>query len=212
MTIQARPVTAANMAIALALLRQEKVIAIPTDTVYGVAADAYSDVAVARLYTVKRRPRYKAIALLLSGPEQLSAVAKDFPAEAMLLARQFWPGGLTLIVPALPGLSGLVTAGSPGVGCRVPDHPVPRYLARELGHPLAATSANISGQPDPLTATEVIAQLQDQIPLVLDGGALSAGLPSTVVDCLVSPPQVLRAGAISLDLLRQVIPGIELAQ
>lgn len=208
MPVQALPITSHTLATALALLRRGEVIAIPTDTVYGVAADATSDIAVARLFTVKRRPRDKPIALLLSGPEQLSAVAADMPEEALLLAREFWPGGLTLVVPAQAGISKLVTAGSPGVGCRVPDHVVPRQLARELGHPLAATSANISGQPDPLTAAEVMAQLGDTIPLLLDGGPVRAGVPSTVIDCLVSPPRVLRSGAIPLERLRQVVPGI----
>jgi tRNA threonylcarbamoyl adenosine modification protein (Sua5/YciO/YrdC/YwlC family) len=183
---------------ALAFLRDGEVIALPTDTVYGVAVDGLNPYAIEKLYAVKARPMDKAIPLLLASPGDLSRVVVEIPEGARILANAFWPGALTLVVRARETVPLVLRAEGDTVAVRVPDHPVPRQLARMLGHPLAATSANISGERDPSTAREVEAQLGGRISLILDGGAVGTGLPSTVVDCTVAPPRVLRVGALAV--------------
>ncbi len=196
---------------ALALLAQGEVIAIPTDTVYGVAADGLNPMAIGRLYAAKDRPRDKAIPLLLASPEDLGQVAAHLPTGAHLLARRFWPGALTLVVQARSHIPAILRAEGDSVAVRVPDHPTPRELARRLGRPLAATSANISGRSDPSTPQEVLEQLGDRIPLILDGGRVGGGVPSTVIDFSVEPPRVLRVGALPVSELEMTL-GMELAR
>ncbi len=193
------------LAAALALLERGEVIAIPTDTVYGVAADGMNAAAIEKLYEVKDRPRDKAIPLLLSSAGDLALVASVVPPGARMLAERFWPGGLTLVLPARSEVPAVLRADGNSVAVRVPDHPVPRELARTLGRPLAATSANISGGADPSSAEEVLAQLDGRILLVLDGGPVGRGVPSTVVDFSSSSPRVLRAGTLGLETLEQVL-------
>lgn len=192
---------------AVSLLRGGSVIAHPTDTVYGVAADAGNADAVARLYAVKRRPRDKAIPLLLADAADLDRVADRISETAHMLAEQFWPGGLTIVVPAAGWLPEVLLAGGDTVAVRLPDHTVPRELARRLGRPLAATSANISGQPSPVTAGDVAEQLGDRIPLVLDAGPAPGGVASTVIDLTSDRPRILRDGAISRDELAPWLDG-----
>lgn len=192
---------------AVSLLRGGNVIAHPTDTVYGVAADAGNADAVARLYAVKRRPRDKAIPLLLADAADLDRVADRISETAHMLAEQFWPGGLTIVVPAAGWLPEVLLAGGDTVAVRLPDHTVPRELARRLGRPLAATSANISGQPSPVTAGDVAEQLGDRIPLVLDAGPAPGGVASTVIDLTSDRPRILRDGAISRDELAPWLDG-----
>lgn len=186
---------------AVSLLRAGRVIAHPTDTVYGVAADAGNADAVALLYEVKRRPRDKAIPLLLADADNVNRVAAHIPEIAHVLAARFWPGGLTMVVPAADWLPDVLTAGGDTVAVRLPDHDVPRELARRLGRPLAATSGNLSGHPSPVTAGDVAKQLGDRIPLVLDAGPAPGGVASTVVDLTGDRPRILRDGAISRDEL-----------
>ena len=186
----------ATRALAVDLLRSGAIVAIPTDTVYGIAADLALPDAIERLFAAKRRPPEKAVAVLLADAEQAATLGNLGPA-ATALARRFWPGGLTLVLPVRPGvrLPLVLAAGAPTIGVRVPDHPCPRALAAALG-PIPTTSANLSGEPDARDAREVAVLLGDAIALVVDGGPIQGGPASTVVDCSVAYPEIRRAGAI----------------
>jgi L-threonylcarbamoyladenylate synthase len=191
---------------AVQVLRDGGLIAFPTDTVYGVAALPWDVNAVARLYAAKQRPESLPIPLLLSDADQLSRVATLAP-EFAPLAERFWPGGLTLVLSKTDTVSDIVSPG-PTVAVRVPDLPLARDLIREAGGVLAVTSANISGQPSPVTAGEVERQLGGRIELILDGGPCPGGIASSLLDCAASPPRLLRRGAISEKDLRAVIGSI----
>lgn len=193
------------LAQAVAVLRAGGLVAFPTDTVYGVGAHAYLPAAVARLYTAKVRPEGKAIPLLLGDAADIERVSRDLPPLTQRLMDAFWPGALTLVVPRNPELPDIVTAGGPTVAVRLPDHPVPRALARALGASLAATSANLSGQAEASSAADVLAQLDGRIDLLLDGGRCPGGVPSTVVDLTAQPPAILRQGALDPGLLQRLL-------
>ena len=182
---------------AIALLRAGRIVAVPTDTVYGIAADLALPDAIERLFAAKGRPPEKAVAVLLADAAQASVLGIVGPA-ARVLADRFWPGGLTLVLPARPdaGLPRILVAGTPTVGVRVPDHPAPRALAAVLG-PLPTTSANRSGEADARDAAEIAERLGDAIALVIDGGPIRGGPASTVVDCTLERPVVRRVGAIT---------------
>jgi L-threonylcarbamoyladenylate synthase len=193
---------------AIALLQAGEVVAFPTDTVYGVGAPATDAAAVARLYTVKGRPEDRAIPVLIAAVADLPRVTRGVPAVVEHLAGRFWPGGLTLVLPADPSLPAALTAGGTTVAVRCPAHPTPLALIHALGAPLAATSANLSGQPAPTTAAEVARQLAGRLPLILDGGVCPVGVPSTLVDLTTDPPRLLRAGAIPAEALRALLPDL----
>ncbi len=194
---------------AVRLLRAGKVIAFPTDTVYGVGANGFDANAIEQLFVVKSRERGKAIPYLLAKPGDLKLVAREIPRAAQLLAEKFWPGALTLVVPATNRVPKILIAGGESVAVRVPNHPTTRTLIDSLGVPLAATSANISGESDPANAPEVMAQLNGRIPLILDGGATKGNLPSTVVDVTQDPPRILRVGVIGREQIEQVIGKVQ---
>lgn len=188
----------------ISILRQGGLVAFPTDTVYGLGAGAGLPQAVERVYQVKQRPRDRALPLLLADISQISEVAAPVPQVAWLLARAFLPGALTLVLPKSKSVPDIITGSGNTVAVRVPAHPVPVALARGLGTPIVGTSANISGQPSPLTAEEVSVQFGDKIELVINGGQCPGGRESTVVDVTGEVPVVLREGAISKEELRQV--------
>ena len=188
---------------AVAVLRAGGLVAFPTDTVYGLAADPLNRAAVARIYEVKGRSISRPIALLLSDADRL-AEAAVLPKAVHPLVRRFWPGGLTLVVPKTEIVHEMICPG-PTVGVRVPDHPLARSLIRAAGGFLAVTSANRSGAPAALNAEEVLEQLGGRIELVIDGGPCGGGVPSTVLDCTVWPPRVLRSGAIPEEEIRAVL-------
>jgi len=190
---------------AVAALERGQAIAFPTDTVYGIGAHAFMPEAVARLYTVKGRPREMPIPLLLPDISAIDWVCVDVPALAWQLAERFWPGGLSLVLNRAPVVPDIVTAGGLTVAVRVPDHDLVRDLCRALVAPLAATSANPHGLAAPVTAAEVGAALAGRIPLILDGGRCPGGVASTVLDLTVSPPAILRAGPITADELAAVV-------
>ncbi|HEX9014746.1 MAG TPA: L-threonylcarbamoyladenylate synthase, partial [Chloroflexota bacterium] len=178
------------------LLRAGEIVAFPTDTVYGIAADPSNEAAVQNLYTVKGRSPEKAIALLVSGPEQLEWITDPSLRGLIPLAEAFWPGGLTIVVPARPDAA--VATGQPfsTVGLRMPDHPVPLAIIGQMGYPLATTSANLSGAPSPKTAQDVEAQIGYRVSLIIDAGPCPGGTDSTVIDLTTDPPFVRRIGAI----------------
>lgn len=189
------------LAQAVSILRSGGLVCFPTDTVYGVAAHAYLPAAVEGLYVVKERGRDKAIPLLLGQAGDVQHVARAVPDLAQRLMERFWPGGLTIVLWAQAHVPDIVTAGTGSVAVRLPDHETPRSLAMALGAPLAATSANLSGQPSPHTAAQVEAYLGGRVDLILDGGACPGGVDSTVVDLTRQPPHIARVGAIAADIL-----------
>ena len=194
-----------NIARAVQVLWDGGIVAFPTDTVYGVGTHAFLTSAVERLYDVKRRPRDKAIPLLLPNTAVLPEVAAPIPDLAYALAALFWPGALTLVLRRTERVPDALTAGGDTVAVRVPDHPVPQALLAALDVPLATTSANLSGRPAPITAGGVLAQLRGRIELILDGGGCPGGISSTVLDLTTSPPRILREGGISTEEIRRVI-------
>jgi L-threonylcarbamoyladenylate synthase len=181
---------------ALDVLRNDGLVAFPTDTVYGLAAPVQNVKSIERLYVVKGRNNTQAIAVLLGSVDGLGKVTIDIPDSARKVAQRFWPGPLTLVLPRHPDLPDIL-APLPTVGVRVPDHPVALALLKAAG-PLAVTSANMSGDKNTMTAKQVMTQLKGRIHLILDGGRTPGGVPSTVVDCTTQEPQILREGPITL--------------
>jgi len=188
----------------ISILRQGGLVAFPTDTVYGLGASANLPQAVEKVYQVKQRPRDRALPLLLADISQISEVAYPVSQVAWRLARAFLPGALTLVLPKSKSVPDIITAGGKTVAVRVPAHPIPVALARGLGTPIVGTSANISGQPSPLTAGEVSIQFGSKMELIIDGGRCPGGRESTVVDVTGEVPVMLREGAIAREKLRQV--------
>jgi L-threonylcarbamoyladenylate synthase len=179
-----------------AILRDGGVVAYPTDTLYGLAANPASAAAMAQLYRIKGRPVDLAIPLVASGLEQIVAAGGALPAVAQRLASRFWPGPLTLVVPAWPGLDARVHAGRGTVAVRVPDHPVARLLADACGWPITSTSANRSGEPAAATAGEVRAAFGNGLDALVDAGPSPGGAPSTIVDTTGGRATLVRAGAV----------------
>jgi L-threonylcarbamoyladenylate synthase len=209
METQVLPTTdPAALPLALETLATGQVVAFPTDTLYGLAADPWDTAAVERLFAAKERDYGKPIVLLVAGMDHLWRVVPGLPPVAQALASAFWPGPLTIVVPRHPKLPDIVTAGGPTVGLRVPDHPWALRLLAAAGGALAVTSANRSGQGNPTTAAEVLDELGGRIPLIIDGGPVPGGVASTVVDLTTTPPRVLREGAIPAQLLAAALAVI----
>ncbi len=193
------------VAYGLRLLREGAIIALPTDTVYGLAADPFNEEAVQKLFSVKARRAKIAIPLLLADMVQLDMVVSAVPMAARRLMAVMWPGALTIVLLARPILPAKLLAGGDTVAVRLPDAPVVRQLAHEMGRPLAVTSANRAGLPPAQSAGEVISQLGGRIPLLLDGGPAKGGAPSTIVDLSGSEVKFLRPGPISWEAIRQLL-------
>ncbi|MGD9904408.1 MAG: L-threonylcarbamoyladenylate synthase [Vicinamibacterales bacterium] len=198
----------AVIARAAAVLRGGGLVAFPTETVYGLGGAALDPTAVAAIYAAKGRPATDPVIVHLAAAADLALVAAVVPPAAAALATACWPGPLTLIVPKADGVPAAVTAGLPNVAVRVPDHPVALALLRAAGVPVAAPSANRFSRPSPTTAAHVVADLDGAIDLVLDAGPTDIGVESTIVDCTVQPPLVRRAGGVSIERLRGVVPAI----
>jgi L-threonylcarbamoyladenylate synthase len=179
----------------VSILKKGGVIAYPTDTVYGLGADAFNSAAVERIYEIKDRSESNPFPLLIADVKQLAALAEPIPELARFLARQFWPGGVTLVLSKKDTVPAYLASG-PTIAVRVPDHPTCLALLQHLAGPLIGTSANVSGQPAALTADEVRQQLGDRVDLVIDGGRCPGGKESTVVDTTREPPAVLRQGIV----------------
>ena len=191
---------------AVRVLRQKGVVAFPTDTLYGLGADAFCVEAVTRVFGIKGRAGEIGLPLLLGSPQDLERVATNVPDLAWDLMQHFWPGALTLILWKSPAVPYAATGGKDSIAVRMPDHPVPLALVRELGRPITGTSANPSGGPDPFTSEEVRRLLGNAVDYVVDGGPATAGIASTIVDLTGSDPKLVRPGAIPYDSIRSICP------
>ena len=192
---------------ALEVIRGGGLVAIPTETVYGLAADADNEAAVRRIFTVKGRPADHPLIVHIASATQLPEWAASVPTAAGRLADTCWPGPLTLLVPKAQRVSRVVTGGRDTVGIRVPAHPLTTELLERFGGGLAAPSANRFGMVSPTTAEHVRADLADDVDFVLDGGPCPIGVESTIVDCTVEPPQILRPGGIADDEIASLLEG-----
>jgi L-threonylcarbamoyladenylate synthase len=190
---------------ASALLRAGEVIALPTETVYGLAANAFNAEAVRRIYGIKGRPAHNPIIVHVASIEMAKACAQSWPAAAEKSAAAFWPGPLTIILPRSSQIPSIVTAGGETVGIRWPSHPFIQAVIRACGFPLAAPSANPANQVSPTNAEHVSRSLGDLVPLIVDGGQSQVGIESTVVDLSVEPARVLRPGMIHDESLAAVL-------
>jgi len=185
-------------------LRAGEVAALPTETVYGLAANALDASAVARIFEIKGRPSHNPIIVHVASTAMAQACVQAWPAQAAKLARAFWPGPLTLVLPRAEQIPALVTAGGATVGVRWPAHPFMQAVIAACGFPLAAPSANLSNRISPTNAEHVQAQLNGRIPLIVDGGQAQVGIESTVLDLTSRPPRILRPGMIHAESLAAV--------
>ena len=192
-------------------LRDGKLVAFPTETVYGLGANALDPAAVSRIFEAKQRPTNDPLIVHLAHIGQVSRVASRVPPAARKLGLAFWAGPLTMILPKNHTVPDLVTAGLANVAVRVPAHRVARALMEMSGVPVAAPSANLFSRPSPTTAAHVLADLDGRIDLVLDGGPTDIGLESTIVDFSVDPPVMRRPGGITLEQIRQLVPDVQTA-
>ena len=195
---------------AAAALREGKLVAFPTETVYGLGAHALDERAVQKIFDAKERPATDPLIVHIAHVGQVSQCAAAFPANARKLALTFWAGPLTLILPKKPVIPDLVTAGLPNVALRAPSHRVARALVETAGIPIAAPSANRFSRPSPTTAEHVKADLDGRVDLILDAGATDIGLESTIVDFSVDPPVVRRPGGLTFEQIHSLVPDVVL--
>ncbi|MBC1470436.1 L-threonylcarbamoyladenylate synthase [Listeria seeligeri] len=194
------------------LLQNGECVAFPTETVYGLGADATNQAAIQKIYEAKGRPSDNPLIVHIASREQMDAFVASYPQKAIKLMEKFWPGPLTVILPLKKdSLASNVSAGLSTVGVRMPEHPVSLALIKEAGIPVAAPSANRSGKPSPTSASHVIEDLDGKVAGIIDGGATGVGLESTVIDCSTEIPVILRPGGITKEQMEQVIGSVELA-
>ena len=200
-----------NTARAAEIIREGGLVAVPTETVYGLAGNGLDEEAVKKIYEVKGRPEVKPLSLLVPGKEAMEAYCGDVPRGAKVLADRFWPGPLTLILKSRDTVPEIVRAGGATVGLRCPDHPLTLKLLRQSGLPLAAPSANPSGEPSPKSAEKVLRYFDGKIDAVLDGGKCGIGFESTIIDMSAVPYRVLRRGALpEADIARALVDAMTL--
>ena len=190
---------------AAGLLKEGKIVAFPTETVYGLGADALNPEAVAQIYDIKMRPADNPLIVHVTGMDQLAELVMEIPADALILAGYFWPGPLTIVLPKKELVPDITTAGLSSVAVRVPSHPLALKLIQAAGLPVAAPSANLSGRPSPTTAEHVLEDLAGRIEAVLDGGPSSVGVESTVISLVSKLPALLRPGGVTLEMLENVL-------
>lgn len=198
-----------NIQRAVRALREGKCVGMPTETVYGLAADGLNPEAVAQIFEVKKRPSFDPLILHVAEDYDLSVIIEDVPPQAKQLMKQLWPGSLTLILPKKKCVPDLVTSGLETVAVRCPDHPVAQALLKSFGGPLAAPSANLFGHLSPTTAQSVEEELGYKIALTLEGGACRVGVESTILELTSHPPRVLRLGAFSVEKLEEILGVVE---
>ena len=194
-----------NMERAAEYIQRGALVAVPTETVYGLAGNGLDTEAVSRIYEVKGRPAIKPLSLMVPGKEAMDRYCHDIPGQARVLAEKFWPGPLTIVLPAREEVPEIVLAGGKTVGLRCPDHPLTLSLLRECGLPLAAPSANPSGKPSPKTAEQVLGYFDGKIEAVIDGGPCGIGTESTLIDMSRKPFRILRQGALDRDTIAETL-------
>ena len=194
---------------AASALRQGKLVIFPTETVYGLAADAFDAGAAARVFAAKRRPFDEPLPVQIGEKQDIKKVAASVPETGRKLIDRFFPGPLTLVLEKHANVPEIVTANSPKIGVRMPNHPVALELIWEFGCPIIATSANISGGLEPRTAADAVAQIGESVEVVLDAGPATLGQVSTVVDVTETPPRIIRPGALSVEKIAEVIGEVQ---
>lgn len=202
--------TAADIARAGDLLRRGEVVGIPTETVYGLAANALDAAAVTRIFEAKGRPSDNPLIVHISALSQLDALVTEIPENARRLASLWWPGPLTMIFKKAACIPSVVSGGLSTVAVRLPAHPTARAIIEAAGCPLAAPSANRSGSPSPTTAAHVVADMDGRVAAVLDGGESGVGLESTVIDMTREVPRLLRPGGITAEMLKEALGDVEI--
>ena len=193
---------------AVKMLLAGEVVVLPTETVYGLGANALDEKAVASIFEIKGRPAHNPIIVHVASLEMARGCVASWPDLAEKLARAFWPGPLTLVLPRAERIPSIVTAGGATVGIRWPSHPLAQAIIRECGFPLAMPSANLSNQLSPTNADHAAKSLGNRVPVIIDGGQCQVGIESTVLDLTVSPPRVLRPGIIHDEALTAVTGGL----
>ncbi|MDH7601127.1 MAG: L-threonylcarbamoyladenylate synthase [Armatimonadota bacterium] len=193
-------------------IRRGDLVIFPTETVYGLAADALCETAVQKVFDAKGREERNPLPVQIPDVSELSEVARQIPEAAFALAARFWPGPLTLVLFKNKRISRLVTGGTDKIGVRIPNHPVALTLLRNVARPIVATSANLSGQPPAVTAEQAAEPLKQHVAIVLDAGRCQISVPSTVLDITVQPARILRLGAISREAIESVIGSCEFSE
>lgn len=191
------------------VIRRGELVVFPTETVYGLAADALNESAIKRVFEAKGRFDHQPLPVQVGSIADVAKAAEYIPEIARPLAERYWPGPLTLVLMKSAALPTTVTGGKETVGVRVSDHPVALALAKEVGSPIIATSANVSGNAAPRTADQAVREVGESVSMVLDGGESRLGVSSTVVDVSVTPPRILRRGTIGVDEIRKVLGEVE---
>src|SRR5262245_18326164 len=194
---------------AVEALRAGELVAFPTETVYGLGANANNPDAVRKIFALKGRPATHPVIVHIDHPRYLQRWVRDMPPEAQKLADAFWPGPLTLVVKRAPAVHDVITGGQDTVAIRVPSHPVAQQLLNAFGGGIAAPSANRFGHVSPTRAEHVREEFGEQLPMILDGGECKVGLESTIVSCVGEVPRLLRPGSISITQLRAVVPNLQ---
>jgi len=207
---QSYPQVVDELVDAAQLIKNGELVAFPTETVYGLGANALSDEAVEKIYTAKGRPSDNPLIVHIGDLSQLPLVAREVSEKAKRLMDAFWPGPLTLFLPKTDAVASRVTAGLPSVGVRMPDHPVALALLKAAEVPIAAPSANRSGRPSPTTAEHVLEDLRGRIAGIVDGGHTGVGVESTTIDMTVDPPMIHRPGGITYEQIKEVIGEVDI--
>lgn len=192
------------------ILKNEGIVAIPTETVYGLAASSLSKKAIKSVFTAKGRPQDNPLIVHISDIDMLDMVAKDIPEKAIKCAEKFWPGPFTMVLKRADGIDESVSAGLDTVAVRCPDNKVARDIIKISGLPLAAPSANASGSPSPTTANHVLSDLDGRIDAVIMGDDCNVGVESTVITLVTEKPRLLRPGAVTIEQLKEILPDIEI--
>lgn len=202
-------IISSDIAKAIEILNNEDVVAIPTETVYGLAGNIYSEKAIRKIFEVKQRPLFNPLIVHIHAMEQIATMVRDFPEKAQLLAKAFWPGSLTLVLKKQLVIPDLITAGKDSVAIRMPNHPVALSLLRQLTFPLAAPSANPFNRISPTCSEHVENYFRDEIKMVLEGGTCVNGLESTIIGFENNEPIIYRLGSISIEDLESVVGTIK---
>ena len=209
MNTQVLPVNEESIALAAKLLQQGELVALPTETVYGIAADARNGEAVKKIFEAKGRPQDNPLIVHICGMEMLHGIVSEVPERAKKLAAAFWPGPLTMVMPRGPEVSEVTCAGLDTVGVRMPSHPVVQAVIKASGVAFAAPSANLSGKPSPTNAQDTFVDMDGRLPLILDGGESAVGVESTVVAVTGEHPMILRPGYVTKEQMVARSPGMK---